>query len=70
MKLSDFGGEILCEKDAFLCAAYGTSVGIAFQKKFGAGLFGGDCLPAILCFTDVRALPPRHSHAFRRRQSL
>ena len=42
MKLSDYGGEILCEKDAFLCAAYGTSVGIAFQKKFGAGLFGGE----------------------------
>lgn len=42
LKLSDYGGEILCEKDAFLCAAFGTSVGIAFQKKFGAGLFGGE----------------------------
>jgi uncharacterized protein (TIGR00266 family) len=42
LKLSDFGGEILCEKDAFLCAAYGTAVGIAFQKRFGAGLFGGE----------------------------
>jgi len=42
LKLSDYGGEILCEKDAFLCAAYGTNVGIAFQKKFGAGLFGGE----------------------------
>ena len=42
MKLSDYGGEILCEKDAFLCAAYGTAVGIAFQKRFGAGLFGGE----------------------------
>ncbi len=42
MKLSEYGGEILCEKDAFLCAAYGTSVGIAFQKKLGAGLFGGE----------------------------
>ena len=42
LKLTEFGGEILCEKDAFLCAAYGTSVGIAFQKKFGAGLFGGE----------------------------
>jgi uncharacterized protein (TIGR00266 family) len=42
MKLSDYGGEILCEKDAFLCAAHGTSVGIAFQKKLGAGLFGGE----------------------------
>jgi uncharacterized protein (TIGR00266 family) len=42
MKLSDYGGEILCEKDAFLCAAYGTSVGIAFNKRLGAGLFGGE----------------------------
>lgn len=42
LKLSDYGGEILCEKDAFLCAAFGTNVGIAFQKKFGAGLFGGE----------------------------
>lgn len=42
LKLNEFGGEILCEKDAFLCAAYGTSVGIAFQKRFGAGLFGGE----------------------------
>lgn len=42
LKLSEFGGEILCEKDAFLCAAYGTNVGIAFQKKFGTGLFGGE----------------------------
>ncbi|MFN6018705.1 MAG: TIGR00266 family protein [Verrucomicrobiota bacterium] len=42
LKLSDYGGQILCEKDAFLCAAYGTAVGIAFQKRFGAGLFGGE----------------------------
>jgi uncharacterized protein (TIGR00266 family) len=42
LKLSDHGGEILCEKDAFLCAAFGTAVGIAFQKRFGAGLFGGE----------------------------
>ncbi len=33
---------ILCEKDAFLCAAKGISVGIAFQRKLGAGLFGGE----------------------------
>ncbi len=40
--LSALGGELLCEKDAFLCAALGTSVGIAFNKKLGAGLFGGE----------------------------
>ena len=35
-------GTILCQKDAFLCAAKGTAVGIAFQKRLGAGLFGGE----------------------------
>lgn len=42
MNLAKMGGEILCEKDAFLCAAYGTSVGIAFQRKLGTGFFGGE----------------------------
>lgn len=36
------GGEILCQKDAFLCAALGTSIGIAFTQKLGAGFFGGE----------------------------
>jgi len=36
------GGEIICQKDAFLCAALGTSVSIAFTKKLGAGFFGGE----------------------------
>lgn len=40
--LSTLGGELLCEKDAFLCAALGTQIGIAFNKKLGAGLFGGE----------------------------
>ncbi len=40
--LSQVGGEILCQKDAFLCAAYGTEVGIAFQRRLGVGLFGGE----------------------------
>ncbi len=34
--------ELLCQKDAFLCAALGTEVGIAFAKRFGAGFFGGE----------------------------
>ena len=42
INLSEVGGEILCEKDAFLCAALGTSVGIAFNRKLGAGFFGGE----------------------------
>ncbi|MFM7196359.1 MAG: TIGR00266 family protein [Chloroflexota bacterium] len=36
------GGELICQKDAFLCAAFGTKVDIAFQRRFGAGLFGGE----------------------------
>ena len=36
------GNDLLCQKDAFLCAAHGTKVTIAFNKKFGAGLFGGE----------------------------
>ena len=40
--LSDIGGELLAQKDSFLCAAKGVSIGIAFTKRFGAGLFGGE----------------------------
>ncbi len=42
MDLGKLGGEILCQKDAFLCAASGTRVGIAFQRRLGAGFFGGE----------------------------
>src|SRR5262252_3721271 len=42
VQLSEIGGELLAQKDAFLCAAKGVSVGIAFTKRFGAGLFGGE----------------------------
>ncbi len=40
--ISEVGGDLLCQKDAFLCAAKGVSIGIAFQKKLGVGLFGGE----------------------------
>lgn len=40
--LTDYGGVLICQKDSFLCAAKGISVGIAFQKKIGVGLFGGE----------------------------
>ncbi len=40
--LSDVGGSILCQKDAFLAAALGTKVTIAFNRKLGAGFFGGE----------------------------
>ena len=40
--LPEIGGELIAQKDSFLCAAKGVSVGIAFNKKIGAGLFGGE----------------------------
>ena len=42
MDLKQLGGELICQKDAFLCAARGVQIGIAFQKKLGVGLFGGE----------------------------
>jgi len=42
LDLQELGGKIVCQKDAFLCAAKGVSVGIQFQKKLGTGLFGGE----------------------------
>jgi uncharacterized protein (TIGR00266 family) len=42
LHLAEKGGEIICQKDSFLCAAKGVSIGIAFNKRFGAGLFGGE----------------------------
>ncbi len=42
LDLSTIGGQITCQKDAFLCAALGTKVDIAFSKKLGAGFFGGE----------------------------
>ena len=40
--MAQIGGELICQKDAFLCAAYGTSIGIALQRKLGTGFFGGE----------------------------
>jgi uncharacterized protein (TIGR00266 family) len=42
MDLPTLGGTLICQKDSFLCAARGVSIGIAFQRKIGVGLFGGE----------------------------
>lgn len=42
IKLDQIGGKIICQKDAFLCAAKGVSIGIHFQQKIMTGLFGGE----------------------------
>lgn len=42
LDLKHLGGKVICQKDAFLCAAKGVSIGIEFQRKLGTGLFGGE----------------------------
>jgi uncharacterized protein (TIGR00266 family) len=42
LDLKQLNGKIVCQKDAFLCAAKGVQVGIEFQRKLGTGLFGGE----------------------------
>lgn len=42
MHLDQLGGELICQKDSFLCGAKGIQISIAFQKKIGVGLFGGE----------------------------
>jgi uncharacterized protein (TIGR00266 family) len=42
MDLRQFGGTLICQKDAFLCAARGVSLGIFFQRKLSVGFFGGE----------------------------
>ena len=42
VKLTDVGGMLICQKDSFLCAARGVSIGIYFQRKIMTGLFGGE----------------------------
>lgn len=42
LDLKKYGNRIICQKDAFLCAARGVSMGVAFQKKIGMALFGGE----------------------------
>jgi uncharacterized protein (TIGR00266 family) len=42
LNLAQLGGGVICQKDAFLCAAKGVSIGIALQRRLGTGLFGGE----------------------------
>ncbi len=42
INLAEIDGELFCQKDAFLCAALGTEIGIAFTKRLGTGFFGGE----------------------------
>jgi uncharacterized protein (TIGR00266 family) len=42
LELSRFNGQLMCQKDSFLCAVRGTNIDIAFTKRLGAGFFGGE----------------------------
>lgn len=42
LDLQSLGGEVICQKDSFLCAALGTQVSVAFNKRLGSGFFGGE----------------------------
>lgn len=42
LDLQQLGGKVIAQKDAFLCAAKGVSIGIDFQRKLGTGIFGGE----------------------------
>jgi uncharacterized protein (TIGR00266 family) len=42
MELRQYGGQLICQRDSFLCAARGVSLGVAFQRKLSVGFFGGE----------------------------
>ena len=42
LHLDQLGGELICQKQSFICAARGVQINVAFQKRFGVGLFGGE----------------------------
>jgi uncharacterized protein (TIGR00266 family) len=42
INLAEHGEKLICQKDAFLCAAFGTKLSIHFNKRLGSGLFGGE----------------------------
>ncbi|MEJ2043500.1 MAG: TIGR00266 family protein [Reinekea sp.] len=42
LNMAKHGQEVICQKDSFLCAAYGTNIDISFQRKLGSGFFGGE----------------------------
>jgi uncharacterized protein (TIGR00266 family) len=42
LQLKRYGGKLVCQKDAFLCAAKGVAIGVEFQRKIGVALFGGE----------------------------
>ncbi|MBK7762950.1 MAG: TIGR00266 family protein [Bacteroidetes bacterium] len=67
MNLSQLGGKMICQKDAFLCAAKGVSVGIEFQKRLGTGIFGGEGFIMQKLEGDGMAFVHAGGHVYERR---
>jgi uncharacterized protein (TIGR00266 family) len=66
LDLMILGGKVVCQKDAFLCAAKGVAVGIEFQKKLGTGLFGGEGFIMEKLEGDGMAFVHAGGHVFQR----
>jgi hypothetical protein len=58
MDLSEYGGKIICQKDAFLAAAKGVAVGVEFQRKIGVGFFGGEVIKPCESVQRTDSSPP------------
>lgn len=68
--LMSLGGRIICQKDAFLCAAKGVTIGIEFQRRLGTGLFGGEGFIMQKLEGDGYAFMHAGGHVFERTLSV
>ena len=66
LDLSVLGGKVICQKDAFLCAAKGVSIGIDFQRRLGTGIFGGEGFIMEKLEGDGMAFVHAGGHVFKR----
>ncbi len=64
--LYELGGKVVCQKDSFLCAARGVSIGIEFQRRLGTGLFGGEGFIMQKLEGDGMAFVHAGGHVFQR----
>jgi len=69
LDLDSFGNYLVCQKDAFLCAARGVSIGIEFQRRLGTGLFGGEGFIMQKLEGDGMAFMHAGGHVFERQLS-
>lgn len=66
LDLYELGGKVVCQKDSFLCAARGVSIGIEFQRRLGTGLFGGEGFIMQKLEGDGMAFVHAGGHVFQR----